>query len=192
MDLAALLPWWAGVMLALLSYRFLHGLATQPLPLPAAQHSAAPFTDVVWQGLASAGQYILPSLCLLAALLSALRRRQQRLLLQELARIKSAQVLLQAQIPDATPVSAPSPCRAVAQGVETGLRPVQVLAQPAAAVPSAAPAASAEDVPAPACPRCARPMLLRVARRGGQAGRFFWRCSGSPRECQGTRTIQES
>lgn len=78
MDFAALLPWWAGVALALLSYRVLRGLATQPLhPAQNSQQIAEQLSAVVWQGVASVGQYILPLLCLLSALLSVLRRRQR-------------------------------------------------------------------------------------------------------------------
>ncbi|MNV74807.1 hypothetical protein D3C71_1680580 [compost metagenome] len=40
MDLVALLPWWAGVVLALVSYWVLHAIATRPLPV--AQPSASP------------------------------------------------------------------------------------------------------------------------------------------------------
>lgn len=36
------------------------------------------------------------------------------------------------------------------------------------------------------CPRCGRPMLRRVAKKGSRAGQRFWGCSGFPR-CQGTR-----
>jgi four helix bundle suffix protein len=36
----------------------------------------------------------------------------------------------------------------------------------------------------PHCPRCGRPMVLRTARSGKNAGRPFWGCSGYP-DCQG-------
>jgi restriction system protein len=39
---------------------------------------------------------------------------------------------------------------------------------------------------APLCPRCESPMVLRIARRGANAGRQFWGCSTYPK-CQGTR-----
>ena len=31
MDLVAMLPWWAGIGLAVLSYLLLHGVASQPV-----------------------------------------------------------------------------------------------------------------------------------------------------------------
>lgn len=40
----------------------------------------------------------------------------------------------------------------------------------------------------PACPRCGKPMLKRMQRKGEQQGREFWGCSDYPR-CNGTRPI---
>lgn len=63
----------------------------------------------------------------------------------------------------------------------------QGAAQPAArtAAPAAAPASPAAS-PAPACPTCAAPMVLRTARKGGNAGSAFWGCSNFP-GCRATR-----
>ena len=36
----------------------------------------------------------------------------------------------------------------------------------------------------PACPRCAKAMVLRTAKSGKNAGQQFWGCSGYP-ECKG-------
>ena len=36
----------------------------------------------------------------------------------------------------------------------------------------------------PACPKCGKPMALRTAQKGKQAGKQFWGCSGYP-ECKG-------
>ena len=41
-------------------------------------------------------------------------------------------------------------------------------------------APSVEAPPAPLCPECERPMALRTARHGPNAGRQFWGCSGFP------------
>lgn len=38
----------------------------------------------------------------------------------------------------------------------------------------------------PSCPICAKAMIRRTAKRGSNAGRQFWRCSGYP-TCKGTR-----
>lgn len=40
----------------------------------------------------------------------------------------------------------------------------------------------------PACPACAKPMVRRTAKRGGQSGSTFWGCAGYP-TCKGTRPI---
>lgn len=44
---------------------------------------------------------------------------------------------------------------------------------------------------APACPQCQKPMRLRTARQGVNAGSQFWGCTGYP-ECKGTRKYQPS
>lgn len=42
----------------------------------------------------------------------------------------------------------------------------------------------------PSCPKCGAPMVLKVARRGRNAGKKFWSCSRYP-ECKGTRPYKE-
>ncbi len=49
-----------------------------------------------------------------------------------------------------------------------------------------APPLSAESA-VPACPRCGKPMVQRIARRGSNAGNRFWGCSAYP-ACKGTKT----
>lgn len=39
----------------------------------------------------------------------------------------------------------------------------------------------------PSCPVCSSEMVLREAKKGANAGKTFWGCSGYPR-CKGTRT----
>ena len=41
----------------------------------------------------------------------------------------------------------------------------------------------------PNCPKCSKPMRLRTARQGGNAGSQFWGCSGYP-NCKGTKKYQ--
>lgn len=41
---------------------------------------------------------------------------------------------------------------------------------------------------APTCPKCGKPMIKRVAKRGINAGNEFWSCSSYP-ECNGTRNF---
>lgn len=77
--LIALMPWWAGVVLAVVSYFWLHGVATSPMPVVAATgQMSAVMTGSAWRGLATVGQYLLPLLCLAGAGMSAFKRRQAR------------------------------------------------------------------------------------------------------------------
>lgn len=41
------------------------------------------------------------------------------------------------------------------------------------------------------CPLCGKPMVLRTARQGKNAGSQFWGCSGYPR-CKGTKTLDQT
>ncbi|MGV8920037.1 MAG: restriction endonuclease [Pseudomonas sp.] len=61
--------------------------------------------------------------------------------------------------------------------------------------PKAAPVAKPEPIVeapvklvAPACPHCRKPMVIRVARTGANAGGDFWGCSAYPK-CRGIRAI---
>ena len=46
----------------------------------------------------------------------------------------------------------------------------------------------AEQSDAPACPKCGKPMIKRVAKKGVNAGKEFWSCSSYP-NCDGTRPV---
>ena len=70
MDLAARVPWWVGVILAVISYLALHAYAVLPGGPPAGLMSA-----VTGRGLATGAQYLLPLFFLLGAAVSAFRRR---------------------------------------------------------------------------------------------------------------------
>jgi len=76
-DLVSLMPWWAGVALAVGFYFWLHSLATAPIPvLTGSGQMGSMMTGEVVRALAMVGQYLLPSLCLLGAIMSALKRRK--------------------------------------------------------------------------------------------------------------------
>ena len=78
MDLVAMLPWWAGIALALTSYMVLHSIAIRPLPAAQnPQQIGQLATTAIWQGLATGGQYILPLICLAGAAISAVRKRRR-------------------------------------------------------------------------------------------------------------------
>jgi restriction system protein len=54
----------------------LHSIATQPLPAIQPGKTEGLMTTVIWQGLATGGQYLLPLICLAGAGISAYRRSQ--------------------------------------------------------------------------------------------------------------------
>nr|WP_326542714.1 restriction endonuclease [Pseudorhodoferax sp.] len=83
MDLVALLPWWGGVVLGVLSYWGLHAVATRPLPVvQTGQQISAAVPAMLWHGFATAGQYLVPFICLMGALASFLRRRKRAALFE--------------------------------------------------------------------------------------------------------------
>ena len=78
-TIASKLPWWVSILLAFISYAFLHYLANRPMPqVTALGH----MSDVVSHGLITAlarfGQYILPLALGVGALISGIRSVQQR------------------------------------------------------------------------------------------------------------------
>lgn len=89
----ALLPWWAGVMLALLTYVLLHAVASQPVPPPVPGKIASTVSSAMWRGLATGGQYLLPILCLAGAGVSWWRRRERRGLAARIAGSPGAEAL---------------------------------------------------------------------------------------------------
>jgi restriction system protein len=94
MDLVAMLPWWVGVVLALVSYLLLHGVASQQVVATAQPGQVgAMVTQTLWKTLAGVGQYILPILCLAGAGMSAWRRRASQNLVTDVAQSKATDAL---------------------------------------------------------------------------------------------------
>ncbi|MBL8356061.1 MAG: restriction endonuclease [Delftia acidovorans] len=94
MDLIAMLPWWAGIALALASYMVLHSIAIRPLPAAQSPQQIGQLaTTAIWQGLATGGQYILPLICLAGAAISAVRKRRRSRLLETTSASSSADAL---------------------------------------------------------------------------------------------------
>ncbi len=81
------------------------------------------------------------------------------------------------------PSANPRPARARREGgqakVAVPRRPVTPFASSVAPVPFAS-----------ACPSCSKAMVRRVAKRGENAGKAFWGCTGYP-VCRGTRPLDE-
>lgn len=97
LDLLAMLPWWICVVLALVSYFLLHRLAT-PIQASDIQGQGGAMVGTMMQkaiihGLGTAGQYIVPLICLAAAAVSAWRRKQRKTLVTDVAQAGSADAL---------------------------------------------------------------------------------------------------
>lgn len=93
-DIVAMLPWWAGCALALVSYVLLHQVATQATATSIAPGQVGSLmVQSFWRGLATAGQYFVPILCLAGAAMSAYRRHQRQALVANAGSGKAADAL---------------------------------------------------------------------------------------------------
>ena len=85
-SLAAVLPWWAGVGLAVLTYVLLHRLALAEVTIAAVPGQIAQVVvGQMLQLFATVGQYLVPLLLLAGAAASAIGRRKRRGLLAGVA-----------------------------------------------------------------------------------------------------------
>jgi restriction system protein len=93
-DLIALLPWYVGVILAIAGYLVLHRIAIAPLATAVgAAEMGNVMVGAVGRGLATAGQYIVPILCLAGAAISAWRRHTRRALMDNVTRSDAPDIL---------------------------------------------------------------------------------------------------
>lgn len=94
LELAALLPWWLCLLLAIVSYAVLHPYATAPVVLHAAPGQlGSMMNEAILKGLATGGQYILPIILVTGAAVSFLRRRKRGALIQSVADNPSGSML---------------------------------------------------------------------------------------------------
>ena len=92
-DLIALLPWYVGVILAVSGYLLLHRIAVAPLGALRPGEVSNAMVGAVGRGLATAGQYIVPILCLAGAAISAWRRHARRSLMDSVTRSDAPDIL---------------------------------------------------------------------------------------------------
>lgn len=94
LDLVSMLPWWAGVAIAVIGYVVLHRMA---IPVPVTAVQPGQLSGIVAQsvmiGLATAGQYIVPLVGFVGAGISFMRRKQRTKLVTDVAQANSAQAL---------------------------------------------------------------------------------------------------
>ena len=93
-ELVAMLPWWGGVASAVVTYVLLHNVAGHQVSVSGAPGQlGAAVIATLWKSLASVGQYVLPIICLAAALGSALGRRKRQTLVATVASSQAANAL---------------------------------------------------------------------------------------------------
>lgn len=93
-EIAALLPWWAGIGLAVLAYVLLHPIAAADIAMPTQAAKMGEFAGrQLHKTFATIGQYLLPLAFLVGAAVSALRRRKRGRLADEAARNPAADAL---------------------------------------------------------------------------------------------------
>lgn len=94
LDFVSLLPWWAGVAIAIISYVVLHRMAAPVLVTPVqAGQIGNMVTQTVLISLAAIGQYLLPLVGLAGAAMSYFRRKQRTVLVTDVAQAQSANAL---------------------------------------------------------------------------------------------------
>ncbi len=85
-EFSSKLPWWVGVMLALVAYFWLHSIATSEVTTVAQSGKMGGFiSQHLFQTLAGIGQYLLPFVFLLGATMSAYSRFTRRALHAKMA-----------------------------------------------------------------------------------------------------------
>lgn len=84
-TIATLMPWWAGVVMAIVIYVVLHDLAVEELPTTVPVKVPDMVTAVMIKSVATWAQYIVPIIFLAGALVSAIGRQKRRGLLSDVA-----------------------------------------------------------------------------------------------------------
>lgn len=93
-EIAALLPWWGGVLLALVVYGVLHHFAVQPNIAPTDLEGMGAFAGrELWRTLALILQYVAPVAFLIGAFVSAMRAARSRRLHSQVSQAPSRNAL---------------------------------------------------------------------------------------------------
>jgi restriction system protein len=82
MGLIALLPWWAGLLLAAVGYVVLHAYAAAPIDT-AGMRPGQMAVPIMLKGVAAAMQYVWPIACIVGAATSAWQRHSRKQLLED-------------------------------------------------------------------------------------------------------------
>lgn len=93
-DLVARFPWWVGLLVAVLGYVVLSPIASAPLPrVTGTAQLGSAMTSTLWRSFALVGQYLVPAIGVLGALVSFVRRRRRSALLDNTTQSSAADVL---------------------------------------------------------------------------------------------------
>lgn len=85
-DLAALLPWWLTLPLALIAYLWLHSIAISPIPTVANPADfGSNMSGMMLRGLAVPAQYLLPAALVIGAIASVVARMRRKKLFNSIA-----------------------------------------------------------------------------------------------------------
>ena len=78
-EMISHMPWWVGVVIALVLYLWLHALATRSMPAITGQPGqiGALMGQTITRTFSAFGQYLLPAMCLIDAGISAFRHHQR-------------------------------------------------------------------------------------------------------------------
>ena len=93
-TLVAFVPWWACLGAALLSYLVLSAMAKpEALTVTEPGQLAPAMTHAVIQGLATIAQFLVPIMCLAAAVVSVLKRQRRSSLVASIVQSRAPDVL---------------------------------------------------------------------------------------------------
>lgn len=94
LDLAAMLPWWAGMSSAIVSYLLLHSLASLSPTSGLQPGQLGQYVGgMLWKAFAYYGQFFIPLIFLGGAAISAWRQRQRNTLIADVAQSNAANAL---------------------------------------------------------------------------------------------------
>ena len=92
--ITSLLPWWAGLGLAIVAYLFLHNIASSEVALPVKTGQMGEYAARhLYKSAATFAQYVLPAILLLGAVGSVWRRSKRRQLIANVTQSPSANAL---------------------------------------------------------------------------------------------------
>ncbi len=95
-ELASKMPWWASILLALVTYSVLHLYATSSISIPppaSAGDMGQMVSKQIFRPLALFGQYILPAAFLVGSFVSAVNRSRRKNLIESIERSNSSSAI---------------------------------------------------------------------------------------------------